>query len=120
MQTTKALKNIIPHSINCEETDNSDGLWDRLGRRKMTNMSFFDVFKAPSFALVNSASQSNATGFENDTIPQSFASNNLLIVYGLGNWADFYFGFQPLRHLSLSIQICLTKGRCGNQNPFID
>ena len=31
----------------------------------MTNMSFFDVFKAPSFALVNSALQSNATGFEN-------------------------------------------------------
>ena len=38
------------------------GLWGRLGRRKMTNMSFFNVFKAPSFALVNSASQSNATG----------------------------------------------------------
>ena len=32
--------------------------------------SFFDVFKAPSFALVNSASQSKATGLEiveNDT-----------------------------------------------------
>ena len=28
-------------------------------------MSFFDVFKAPSFALVNSASKSNATGFAN-------------------------------------------------------
>ena len=46
----------IPHSINYEETGTSEGLWDRLGRRKMTNMSFFDVFKAPSFALVNSAS----------------------------------------------------------------
>ena len=53
----------IPHSINYEETGTSEGLWDRLGRRKMTNMS---SFKAPSFALVNSASQSNATGFEND------------------------------------------------------
>ena len=31
----------------------------------MTNMSFFNVFKAPSFALVNSVSQSNATTFEN-------------------------------------------------------
>ena len=28
-------------------------------------MSFVNVFKATSFALVNSASQSNATGFEN-------------------------------------------------------
>ena len=46
----------IPHSINYEETGTSEGLWNRLGRRKMTNMSFFDVFKAPSFALVNSAS----------------------------------------------------------------
>ena len=55
----------IPHSINYEETGTSEGLWDRLGRRKMTNMSFLDVFKAPSFALVNSASLSNATGFEN-------------------------------------------------------
>ena len=47
-------------------------------------MSFFNVFKAPSFALVNSASQSNATGFENvendmsaQTIPQSFTSTSL-------------------------------------------
>ena len=55
----------VPHSINYEETGTSEGFWDRLGRRKMTNMSFFDVFKAPSFALVNSASQSNATGFKN-------------------------------------------------------
>ena len=37
----------IPHSINYEETGTSEGLWDRLGRRKMTNMSFLDVFKAP-------------------------------------------------------------------------
>ena len=58
-------KKLIPHSINFEETGTSEGLWDHLGRRKMTNMSCFDVFKAPSFALVNSASQSNATGFEN-------------------------------------------------------
>ena len=28
-------------------------------------MPFFNVFKAPRFALVNSASQSNATGLEN-------------------------------------------------------
>ena len=55
---------IIPHSINYEETGTSEGLWDRLGRQKVTNMSFFNVFKAPSFALVNSASQSNATGSE--------------------------------------------------------
>ena len=82
----------IPHSINYEETGTSEELWDRLGRRKLTNMSFFNVFKAPSFALVNSASQSNATGFENvendmstQTIPQSFTSTNLLIVYGVGN-----------------------------------
>ena len=46
----------FPHSINYEETGTSEGLWDRLGRRKMTNLSFFNVFKAPSFALVNSAS----------------------------------------------------------------
>ena len=46
----------IPHSINYEEIGTSEGLCDRLGRRKMTNMSFFNVFKAPSFALVNSAS----------------------------------------------------------------
>ena len=52
----------IPHSINYEETGTSEGLWDRLGTRKMTNMLFF---KAPSFALVNSAELSNATGFEN-------------------------------------------------------
>ena len=80
---------IIPHSINYEETGTSEGLWDRLDRRKMPNMSFFNLFKAPSFALVNSASQSNATGFENDmstqTIPQSFTSTNLLIVCGVGN-----------------------------------
>ena len=89
----------IPHSTNYEETGTSEGLWDRLGRLKMTNFSFFDVFKAPSFALVNFASQSNATGFENvendvmvchlrstQTIPQSFTSTNLLVVYGVGNW----------------------------------
>ena len=46
----------IPHSINYGETGTSEGLWDRLGRRKMTNMSFFDVFKAPCFAHVNCAS----------------------------------------------------------------
>ena len=34
-------------------------------------------------------------------------------------WADFCIGFQPLRHLSLSIQICSTKGRCGNQNHLL-
>ena len=53
--------------MNYEKTGTGEGLqWDRLGRQKMTNMSFFYVFKTPSFALVNSASQSNATGFEND------------------------------------------------------
>ena len=71
----------------------------------MINMSFFDVFKAPSFALVNSASQSNATGFENvendmfvifrlpKTIPQSFTSTNLLIVYGVENMDFNLFRF---------------------------
>ena len=55
----------IPHSINYEEPGTSEGLWDCLARRKMTNVSFFGVFKTCSFALVNSASQSNASGFEN-------------------------------------------------------
>ena len=66
MAAVSSCKNTqFPHSINYEETGTSEGLWDRLGRRKTTNMSFFDVFNAPSFALVNSASQSNATSFEN-------------------------------------------------------
>ena len=66
----------IPHSINYEETGTSEGLWDRLGRRKMANMSFLDVFKAPSFALVNSTSQSNATGFEN-------LENDMFVIFRL-------------------------------------
>ena len=66
----------IPHSINYEETGTSEGLWDHLGRRKMTNTSFFDVFKAPSFALINSASQSNATGFEN-------VENDMFVIFRL-------------------------------------
>ena len=40
----------ISHSINYEETDTSEGLWDRfirLGRRKMTNMSFSKYFQGP-------------------------------------------------------------------------
>ena len=69
-------KHLIPHSINYEETGTSEGLWDRLGRRKMTNMSFFNVFKAPSFALVNSASQSNAIGFEN-------VENDMFVIFRL-------------------------------------
>ena len=36
----------IPHSINYEETGTSEGLWDRLGRQKMTNMSF-STFSKP-------------------------------------------------------------------------
>ena len=39
-------------------------------------MSFFDVFKAPSFALVNSASQSNATDFEN-------VENDMFVIFRL-------------------------------------
>ena len=35
-----------------------------------------DVFKVPSFALVNSASQSNATGFEN-------VENNMFVIFCL-------------------------------------
>ena len=66
----------IPHSINYEETGTSEGLWDHLGRQKMTNMSFFDVFKAPSFALVNSASQSNATGLE-------MLKNDMFVIFRL-------------------------------------
>ena len=72
----------------------------------MTNMSFFNVFKAPSFALLNSVSQSNATGFENvendmytQTIPQSFTSTNLLIVYGVGNY--------DIHSLTIQFQSCL-------------
>ena len=65
---------VIPHSINYEETGTSEGLWDRLGRRKMTNMSFFDVFKVPSFAFVYSASQSIATGFEN-------VQNDMFVIF---------------------------------------
>ena len=37
---------IIPHSINYEEIGTSEGLWDRLGRQKMTNMSF-STFSKP-------------------------------------------------------------------------
>ena len=44
------------HSINYEETGTSEGLWDRLVRQKMANMSFFDFFKAHSVVLVKSAS----------------------------------------------------------------
>ena len=66
----------IPHPIDYEETGTSEGLWDRLGRRKMTNMSFFNIFNAPSFALVNSASQSNATGFEN-------VENDVFVIFCL-------------------------------------
>ena len=71
-----AYYSLFPHSINYEETGTSEGLWDHLGRRKMTNMSCFDVFKAPSFALVNSASQSNATGFEN-------VENDMFVIFRL-------------------------------------
>ena len=39
-------------------------------------MSFFDVFKVSSFALVNSASQSNATGFEN-------VENDMFVIFRL-------------------------------------
>ena len=39
-------------------------------------MSFFDVSKAPSFALVNSAAQSNATGFEN-------VENDMFVIFRL-------------------------------------
>ena len=62
--------------MNYEETGTSEGLWDRLGRRKMPNMSFSNVFKAPSFGLVNSASQSNATGFEN-------VENDMFVIFCL-------------------------------------
>ena len=54
-----------PHSINREETGASEGLWDH-----------FRCFQAPSFALVNSASQSNATGFEN-------VKNDMFIIFRL-------------------------------------
>ena len=40
----------IPHSINYEETGTGEGLWDRLGRRKMTNMSF-STFSKPVVLL---------------------------------------------------------------------
>ena len=40
----------IPHSTNCEETGAGEGLWDRLGRRKMTNMSF-STFSKPVASL---------------------------------------------------------------------
>ena len=53
-----------------------DCAWDRLGRRKMTNMSFFNVFKAPSCAIVNAASQSNTTGIEND-------DNDMFVIFCL-------------------------------------
>ena len=66
----------IPHSINNEETGTSEGLWDRLGGWKITNMSFFDVFKAARFALVNSASQGNATGSEN-------VENDMFVIFRL-------------------------------------
>ena len=73
---TNNLAASIPHSVNYEETGTSEGLLDCLGRRKMTNISFFDVFKAPSFALVSSASQSNATGFEN-------VENDMFVIFRL-------------------------------------
>ena len=37
----------VPHSINYEEIGTSEGLWDRFGRRKMTNMSF-STFSKPA------------------------------------------------------------------------
>ena len=58
------------------------------------------MFSRPlALRFVNSASQSNATGFENvchlpstQTIPQSFTSTNLLIVYGVRNRSYCYYG----------------------------
>ena len=55
----------MAHFKNDEETGTKQGLWDRSSRRKITSMSFFSVFKACSFALVNFAPQTNANGFEN-------------------------------------------------------
>ena len=42
----RSLTTLIPHSINCEEIGTSEGLWGRLGRQKMTNMSF-STFSKP-------------------------------------------------------------------------
>ena len=47
---TDVRKCPIPHSINYEETGTAEGLWDRLGRRKMTNMSF-STFSKPVVLL---------------------------------------------------------------------
>ena len=48
----------IPHSINYEETGTGEGLWDRLGRRNMTNMSF-STFSKP-VALLSEAELTRA------------------------------------------------------------
>ena len=53
----------IPHSINYEETGTSEGLWDRLGRRKMTNMSFSTFFGE---AKLKRAKLGALKTFEND------------------------------------------------------
>ena len=45
-QVSAAQYNTIPHSINYEEIGTSEGLWDHLGKRKMTNMSF-STFSKP-------------------------------------------------------------------------
>ena len=43
----------MAYLLNDEETGTSEGLWDRLGRRKVANMSFsfFSVFKASSVGM---------------------------------------------------------------------
>ena len=55
----------IAHFKNDEETGTKEGFWNRFSRRKITSMSFFSVFTACSFALINFASHTNATGLEN-------------------------------------------------------
>ena len=50
----------IPHSINYEETGTSEGLWDRLGRRKMTNMSLIFFMFSKSVALLCEAELTRA------------------------------------------------------------
>lgn len=43
----------MAYLLNDEETGTSEGLWDRLGRRKVSNrsFSFFGVFKASSVGM---------------------------------------------------------------------
>ena len=55
----------MAHFKNDEETGTNEEFWDRFSRRKITSMSFFNVFTPCSFALINFASHTNAAGFEN-------------------------------------------------------